>query len=211
MSLHRQSRHRQDHGRAAHGRHPAPAGLYPVGPSGVGDARRPGRPVHRPHRAEDQGSAEEGDGRRAVHRRGLLSLSAGERARLRAGGDRDPAAGDGEQARRSGGDPGRLRRPDGPVLHLQSRLPLTHRAPHRLPRLRGGRTAADRRDDAGGAGLPVQPGGAGGVRRATSTARMQPAAFRQRPLGPQRARPRAAAPGGAAVRNPRPGRCPSTT
>ena len=33
-------------------------------------------PIYRPHRAEDQGGAEEGDGRRAVHRRGLLSLPA---------------------------------------------------------------------------------------------------------------------------------------
>ena len=42
--------------------------------SGRGHARRPRRPVHRPHRAEDQGSAQEGDGRRAVHRRGVLPL-----------------------------------------------------------------------------------------------------------------------------------------
>ena len=40
----------------------------------------------------------------------------GERARLRPGGDRDPAAGDGEPARRPGGDPRRLRRPHGHVL-----------------------------------------------------------------------------------------------
>ena len=107
--LHRQPRHRQDHGGAADGRDPAPAGLRPQGPPRRRDARRPGRPVHRPHRAQDQGSAEEGDGRRAVHRRGLLPLPPGERARLRPGGDRDPAAGDGEPARRPGRDPRRLR------------------------------------------------------------------------------------------------------
>ena len=54
-------------------------------PPGRGDARRPRRPVHRPHRAEDEGGPEEGDGRRAVHRRGVLSLSPRERARLRPG------------------------------------------------------------------------------------------------------------------------------
>jgi nucleotide-binding universal stress UspA family protein len=40
----------------------------------VRDPRRPGRPVHRPYRAEDQGGHQEGHGRRAVHRRGLLPL-----------------------------------------------------------------------------------------------------------------------------------------
>ena len=43
----------------------------------------------------------------------------GERARLRAGGDRDPAAGDGEPARRPGRDPRRLQGPDGHVLREQ--------------------------------------------------------------------------------------------
>ena len=93
----------------AHGRDPAPARLRAPRPPGRGHPRRSGRPVHRPHRAEDQGGAEEGDGRGAVHRRGLLPLPAGERARLRPGGDRDPAAGDGEQARRPGRHPRRLR------------------------------------------------------------------------------------------------------
>ena len=45
----------------------------------------------------------------------------GERARLRPGGDRDPAAGDGEPARRPGRDPRRLQGPDGHVLPQQSR------------------------------------------------------------------------------------------
>ena len=51
--LHRQPRHRQDHRGAAHGASPATARLCAQGPPGRGDARRPGRPVHRPHRAED--------------------------------------------------------------------------------------------------------------------------------------------------------------
>src|SRR5208337_2494016 len=92
------------------------------------------RPVHRPHGAEDEGSAQEGDGRRPVHRRGLLPLPAGERARLRAGVDRNLAAGDGEQPRRPRRHPGRLRRQDGPLFPLQSRLPLARRPSHRLPR-----------------------------------------------------------------------------
>ena len=78
-----------------------------------GHPRRPGRPVRRPHRAQDQGGAQAGDGRRAVHRRGLLPLPARERARLRPGVDRDPAAGHGEPPRRPGGDPRRLQGPDG--------------------------------------------------------------------------------------------------
>jgi ATP-dependent Lon protease len=41
-------------------------------------ALRIGRAIYRPHRAEDQGDPEEGDGRRAVHRRGLLSAPAGQ-------------------------------------------------------------------------------------------------------------------------------------
>ena len=68
-----------------------------------------------------QGGAEEGHGRRALHRRGLLPLPARERARLRAGGDRDPAAGDGEPARRPGGDPGRLQGPHGDLLPVATR------------------------------------------------------------------------------------------
>ena len=119
--LHRQSGHRQDHGGAAHGRDPASARLCAQRPCGQRHARRPGRPVHRPHRAQDQGSAEEGDGRRAVHRRGVLPLPARERARLRPGGDRDPAAGDGEPPRRPGRDPRRLQGPHADLLSLQPR------------------------------------------------------------------------------------------
>ncbi len=140
--LHRQSRHRQDHGGDAHGADPAPARLRAQGPPGRGDARRPGRPVHRPHRAEDQGDPEEGHGRRALHRRGVLPLPARERARLRPGSDRDPAAGDGEPPRRPGRDPGGLQGPDGPLLRVQPGHVVAHRAPHRLPRLRRGGAGA---------------------------------------------------------------------
>ena len=128
--------------------HPAQARLRAPRAGGVGDARRTGRAIYRPHRAEDQGDPEEGDGRRAVHRRGLLSAPARQRARLRPGGDRDPAAGDGIAARGSGGDPRRLWRPHGQVLRQQSRLPLAHRAPHRFSGLCRRRTARDRRTDA---------------------------------------------------------------
>ena len=86
-----------------------------------GDPRRPGRPVRRAHRAEDQGGAQARDGRGAVHRRGLLPVPAGERAGLRPGVHRDPAAGDGEPARGPRGHPGRLRRPDGRLLRSPTR------------------------------------------------------------------------------------------
>ena len=66
--LHRQSRHRQDDGCRPHGRDPSPAGLREARPPGRGDARRSRRPIYRPHRAEDERGAQEGDGRRAVHR-----------------------------------------------------------------------------------------------------------------------------------------------
>ena len=103
----------QDHGRDAHGGDPPSARLRAQGPSRGRDARRPRRPVHRAHRAEDQGGAEARDGRRPLHRRGVLPLPARERARLRPGGDRDPAAGHGGAARRPGGDPRRLPGPHG--------------------------------------------------------------------------------------------------
>ena len=109
----RQSRHRQDHGRAQDGRPAPPPRLRPQGPPRHRHPRRPRRPVHRPHRPQDQGGAEEGDGRRPLHRRGLLPLPPRERARLRPGGDRDPAPGDGEQPRRPRRHPRRLRRPHG--------------------------------------------------------------------------------------------------
>ena len=78
----------------------APPRLSAPRPSGGGDARRPGRPVRRPHRSEDQRDGEEGHGRRALHRRGVLPVPAGERARLRPGSDRDVAAGDGRTSAR---------------------------------------------------------------------------------------------------------------
>ncbi len=114
-----------------HGGPPPPPRLCPQGPPRLRHPRRSRRPVYRPHRAEDEGGAEEGHGRRPVHRRGLLSLPARQRARLWPGGDRDPAPGDGEQARRPRRHPRRLCRPDGEVLRSQPRLPLAHRPPHR--------------------------------------------------------------------------------
>ena len=132
----------------AHGEDPAWPGLRQEGPSRRGDARRPGRPVHRPHRAEDQGGAQARDGRRALHRRGLLPLPAGERARLRAGSDRDPVAGDGEPARRPGRDLRRLRGSHGDLLQVEPRSQLARRPSPRFPGLRRGRAAADRRSHA---------------------------------------------------------------
>ena len=198
--LHRQSRHRQDDGGAADGRHPAPAGLYPARPCGVGHPRRPGRPVYRPHRAQDQGSAEEGDGRRAVHRRGLLPLPAGERARLRAGGDRDPASGDGEPARRSGGDPGRLQGPDGHLLLQQSRAWDRASRTTSISRITG-RTSCWRSPSGMLAPLHYRfdPARVEALREYIEL-RMRPAAFRQRAHDAQRARPRPPAPGQPAVR-----------
>ena len=167
--LHRQSGHRQDDRGDAHGGDPAPPGLRPQRSSGRGHARRSGRAVHRPHRAEDQGGAQAGDGRGAVHRRGLLPVPAGERARLRPGGDRDPAAGDGEPARRPGGHPGRLQGAHGHFLPQQPGDVLAHRAPHRLPGLHAGRAARDRRPDARRAAVPPEPRRR--VRRSPSTSR----------------------------------------
>ena len=121
-------------------------------------------PVHRPHRAEDPRGAEEGDGRRAVHRRGLLPLPARERARLRPGGDRDPAAGDGEPARRPGGDPRRLPRPHGHLLPEQPGHVLAHRAPHRLPGLQRRRAAAGSRRTCWTGRTTADRGGGGDAR-----------------------------------------------
>ena len=63
--------------------------------------------------------------------------------------------------------------------------------------------------DAGPAELPLQPGCRAGVSR-LHRAPHAPAAFRQRPLDPQRPRPGAPAPGDAAVREPRPARSAPT-
>ena len=172
--LHRQPGHRQDDRRHADGGDPASAGLRAQRASRLGDARRPRRPVHRPHGPEDQGSAEARDGRRAVHRRGVLPLSSRERARLRAGGDRDPAAGDGEPARRPRRDPRRLQGPDGHVLPQQSRDGVADRPPHRLPRLQRGRALRDRRADARQARLPARRGGRGRAAEYIAKRRAQP-------------------------------------
>ncbi len=81
--LHRQPGHRQDDGRSPDGRDPPPPGLRAKGPRRRRHARRSRRPVHRAHGAQDQGSPQEGHGRRALHRRGLLPLPAREREGLR--------------------------------------------------------------------------------------------------------------------------------
>jgi hypothetical protein len=52
---------------------------------------------------------------------------------------------------------------DEPLVLLQSRLPLAHCASCGFPGLQPGRVAGDRRADAEGAELPLQPGGRGGV------------------------------------------------
>ena len=199
--LHRQSGHRQDHRGAAHGGDPASAGLRAQGPSRRRHARRSGRPVHRPHRAEDQGGPEEGDGRRAVHRRGVLPVPARERARLRPGGDRDPAAGDGEPARRPGRDPRRLQGPDGHVLPLQSRAcRRASRTTSTFPTTAERRAARDRRTDAGRACSTASATTARAALARVHRAAAHAAALRQRALDPQRARPRAAAAGQPPVR-----------
>ena len=195
--LHRQPRHGQDDRGHAHGRAAARARLPAQGPAGQRHPGRPGRPVRGPHRPEDQGGAQTRDGRGAPHRRGVLPVPAGERARLRPGVDRDPAAVHGGAPGGPGGDPGRLRRPDGHLLPVQPGHGLPDRPSHRLPRLHPGRAAPDRGPDAGARAVPAlprRPGGVRGVRAAPD----EPAAVRQRAQHPQRDRPAAAAPGAPA-------------
>lgn len=200
--VHGQPGHRQDHGGDAHGRGAQAAGLCAQGPPGGGDARRPGGPVHRPHGAQDQGSDQEGDGRRAVHRRGLLPLPARERTRLRAGGHRDFAAGDGEPARRPGGDSCGLQGPHGDLLRQQPGHGLAHCAPHRLSGLQRGRADADRAAHARAAELQLRR-----RRGLHLLALREPApaaaALCQCALDPQCARPHPAAPRHAPVRQRR--------
>ena len=52
----------------------AGAGRPAEGPVQRGVPARPGRAVHRPHRGEDVGGVRGGDGRRAVHRRGVHAV-----------------------------------------------------------------------------------------------------------------------------------------
>ena len=118
--------------------------------------------------------------------------------------DRDFAAGDGDQSRRSRRDPRRLRRQDGPVLPLQPGLSLARRPSHRLSRLHRRRSRGDRREDARFAQLQAEPGGEAGARRIYSVA-PRAAAVRQRALDPQRARPRPPASGQSPVGGRRPG------
>ena len=95
-------------------------------PRGGGDARRPGGPVRRSG-AQDQGDGQEGDGGPA-RRRGLLPVQRGQRPRLRAGVDRDPAQRDGER----GGPDRRPRRLPGQDERFYSFIPV-RRTPHAAP------------------------------------------------------------------------------
>ena len=84
-------------------------------------------------------------------------------------------------------------------------LPLAHRAPRRLPGLYA-RTSCSTIAELMLAeqSYRFSPAAARGASATTSRQRMHAAAFRQRALDPQRARPRPPAPGDAAVREPRP-------
>jgi hypothetical protein len=120
-------------------------------------------------------------------------LQARQRARLRPGSHRDPAAGDGKQPRRSGGDHGRLCRQDGQVLREPTRASARASPITSISRTTRRGTAAYRN-----AMLSDQntswtraPG-----RRLPNTSRSTgPAPFRQRAIDPQRAGPGAPAPG----------------
>ena len=142
--VHGQPGHRQDDRRAEDGRGPAPPRLHRGAARRLVHARRPRRPVRRPHRAEDEGGAAPRLRRRALHRRGVLPLQAGERARLRRRGDRDPAPGDGGRARQARRDLRGLQGPDGRLLPVEPGPELARRAPHRLPGLRRRRADGDR-------------------------------------------------------------------
>ena len=178
---------------------PAPARLHRGAARRLVHARRPRRPVRRPHRAEDEGGAPPRLRRRALHRRGVLPLQARERARLRRRGDRDPAPGDGGRARQARRDLRGLQGPDGRLLPLEPGPELAGRAPHRLPGLRRRRADGDRAPDARPPELRVRRGRRGGVPRVPRAAR-QAAALRARPQRPQLDRPRPAAPGEPTLR-----------
>src|SRR5690606_14428994 len=140
---------------------------------------------------------------------GLLPLPPREREGLWPGGDRDPAAGDGEPARRPRRDPRRLRRPHGALLRIQPRHEVAHRPPRRLPRLRRRRARRDRRPHARQLELPLRRGRPPRLRRLHRVA-SPPAPLRQRAQHPQCARPHAPASGTASVRIRGHGRCRGT-
>ena len=99
-----------------------------------------------------------------LHRRGVLPLPSGERARLWPGGDRDPAAGDGEPARRPGRHPGRVQGPDGALSSAATwDVGSMDREPHRLPGLLRGGAGRDREADAAADAVSVERAGRRGA------------------------------------------------
>ena len=188
--------HGQDDRRAADGRDPAPARLRRGAQGRVGHARRPRRPVRRPHGAQDQGGAQARLRRRAVHRRGLLPLPPGERARLRPGGDRDPAPGHGGRARRAGRVLAGYR--DRMETFFRSNPGMGSRVAHHVdfPDFDARRADGDRATSCSSAqAYELTPTRRARRFREYVERRMAPAALRQRAQHPQRDRPRAPAPG----------------
>ena len=106
----------------------------------------------------------------------------------------------GEQPRRSRRHPRRLQEQDGQLLRQQPGLPLAHRPPLDFPDYSAGGTDIDRRDHAGAAELPAERTGGARALEEYIPLRHAAAAFLQRALDPQRARPGAAAPGQPPVR-----------
>ena len=202
--VHRQPRYRQDDGRAARWRRSSTARLHRQAEGGLGHARRPRRPVRRPHRAQDADVLKRAKGGVLFIDEAYYLLSARERARLRPGGDRDPAAGHGDRARRA-------RRRSSPATRTgwrrsSARTPAWARASpttSHFPDFTLDELVADRRADARAAAVRVRADEAArGVRRVHRAAR-RAAALRLRAQHPQRDRPRAHAPGRPAVRRPR--------
>ena len=105
MSFHGQSRHRQDHGGPAYGRDPpSRLGYVRKGTSWRSRATTSSASTSATRRPRPRRSSSAAMGGVLFIDEAYYLLPARERARLRPGGDRDPAAGDGEPARGSGGD-----------------------------------------------------------------------------------------------------------
>ena len=141
--------------------------------------------------------------RRAVHRRGLLPAPARERARLRPGGDRDPAAGDGGRARPASSSCSPATRTAWTTF-FGSNPGMASRVAHHIdfPDYDARRADGHRAADARRARATSSSDDAGDALRAYVERRRRPAALRQRAQPPQRDRPRAPAPRRPAVRPP---------